>query len=61
MFAVIIPTYNRRGFLEATLQSVWAQTVPPSEVIVVDGASTDGTAEYLESIRDRVTVVGAGR
>lgn len=46
--SVIIPTYNRRGYILETLESVWAQTYPDYEVLVVDDGSTDGTAELLE-------------
>jgi glycosyltransferase involved in cell wall biosynthesis len=49
-FSVVIPTFNRRDLLERALQSVWAQTAPPAQVIVVDDGSTDGTADYLRSI-----------
>lgn len=57
MFSVIIPTRNRRPLLEAALQSVWAQEQQPREVIVVDDGSTDDTAQFLGTIRDRVKVL----
>jgi glycosyltransferase involved in cell wall biosynthesis len=43
-----IPTYNRAGFLPAALESVFAQTRSPDDVLVVDDGSTDETAEVLE-------------
>jgi glycosyltransferase involved in cell wall biosynthesis len=49
--SVIIPTYNRAALLEATLASVFGQTVPPTEVIVVDDGSTDDTAQVMEVLR----------
>lgn len=45
--AVVIPTYNRRDLLEQTLRTVFDQSLPPAEVIVVDDGSDDGTAELL--------------
>ena len=39
--SVVIPVYNRAHLLEPVLQSVFQQTRPPEEVIVVDDASTD--------------------
>ena len=53
---VVIPTWNARSLLAETLRSVEAQTVPV-EIVVVDNASTDGTAELLATTFPRVTVV----
>jgi glycosyltransferase involved in cell wall biosynthesis len=50
-FSVIIPTYNRASFIEATLGSVFSQTYPHYEVIVVDDSSIDNTDEVIEPYR----------
>jgi glycosyltransferase involved in cell wall biosynthesis len=44
-FSVVIPVYNGERFLAEALESVFAQTLPPYEVIVVDDGSTDASAE----------------
>jgi glycosyltransferase involved in cell wall biosynthesis len=49
-FSVVIPTYNRGGLILRTLKTVFAQTYPHYEVIVVDDASTDNTIEILEPL-----------
>lgn len=41
--SICIATFNRAGFIGETLESIAAQLTPEVEVVVVDGASTDGT------------------
>ena len=48
--SVVIPTYNRCGLLPRALASVFDQSVPVQEVIVVDDGSTDGTLDYLSDL-----------
>src|SRR5436309_2618216 len=48
--SVIIPTYNGTAFVRGALESVWAQTMPPLEILVVDDASTDGTPSFVASL-----------
>lgn len=52
MISVIIPTYNRRELLLRAVQSVLGQTEPDLECIIVDDASTDGTAEAVAALVD---------
>ncbi|GAA4029464.1 hypothetical protein GCM10022409_12100 [Hymenobacter glaciei] len=51
-FSVVIPTYNRAGFIGATLDSVLAQTFPHLEILVVDDGSKDNTAEVVGRYAD---------
>jgi glycosyltransferase involved in cell wall biosynthesis len=43
--SAVIPAFNRASLLPRALGSVAAQVAPPTEVIVVDDSSSDGTAE----------------
>jgi len=45
--SVIIPTFNRAGPLQRALESVFAQTAPPAEVIVIDDGSEDDSREMV--------------
>ena len=55
---VAIPTYNRKHLLRSTIESVLAQDDVDIEVFVIDNASTDGTAEFVEGLDDpRLRVV----
>ncbi|HEY9155212.1 MAG TPA: glycosyltransferase [Opitutaceae bacterium] len=47
--SVIIPTFNRAAFLPATLQSIFSQTLPVREVLLVDDGSTDETPAVVEA------------
>jgi glycosyltransferase involved in cell wall biosynthesis len=59
-FSVVIPTFNRLGMLLEALGSVDAQTYRNYEIIVSDDGSTDGTLDYLRSVRPDIRVVEAG-
>jgi glycosyltransferase involved in cell wall biosynthesis len=62
--SVVIPTRNGATWLKTTLNSVWAQSLRPLEVIVVDDGSTDATAQLLEPLaserRIRLLTTAAG-
>ncbi|MFA7677572.1 MAG: glycosyltransferase [Candidatus Omnitrophota bacterium] len=46
-FSIVIPTYNRAGFLKIAVESVLAQTFKDYELLIVDDGSTDNTAESI--------------
>jgi glycosyltransferase involved in cell wall biosynthesis len=54
--AVVIPAWNAERYLAEALASVFAQTLPPAEVVVVDDGSTDRTAAVAADVPG-VTVV----
>jgi glycosyltransferase involved in cell wall biosynthesis len=47
--SVVIPVFNREGYLRETLDSALAQTRPADEIIVIDDGSTDRSAEVARS------------
>jgi glycosyltransferase involved in cell wall biosynthesis len=53
----LIPTYNCGSLVVQAVESVLAQTTVPSQIIVVDDGSTDGTCERLTSYRDRIQYI----
>jgi len=52
-YYIIIPAYNEEAFMAITLQSLVAQTVLPSKIIVVNDSSTDSTAEIVTSFSEK--------
>lgn len=55
--SVVIPCHNAARFVDAAIESVFAQTLEPSELIVVDDASTDGSARAIGRFGDRIKVI----
>lgn len=55
LICCIVPVYNGEKYLDETLDSVFAQTYSPLEIIVVDDGSTDGTAALIEARTEDIT------
>ena len=53
--SVVLCTYYGTDHLEKQLQSIFAQTLQPFEVLVCDDNSRDDTLSILQSFRDRVS------
>lgn len=54
---VILPVYNGIKYLELAVQSVLQQQFSLFEFLIIDDCSTDGSWEYLQSVKDsRVTL-----
>jgi glycosyltransferase involved in cell wall biosynthesis len=60
----VVPVYNERNTILALVESFNKQTVFPSEVIIVDGGSTDDTVQFLrQQLKNdnRFRIIEAGR
>lgn len=53
--SVIIPAYNCDRYIQQTVDSVFQQTYPHYELIVVDDGSSDQTRHVLDAYGDRLT------
>lgn len=51
--SAIIPVFNRRSEVLRAIASCLGQIRPPDEILVVDDASTDGSAEVVRALQDR--------
>jgi glycosyltransferase involved in cell wall biosynthesis len=54
-FCVVTPNLNMCKYLRETIDSVLENLGPGDEYFVIDGGSTDGSVEILESYGDRIT------
>jgi succinoglycan biosynthesis protein ExoA len=52
VISAVVATYNEEGYIEKCLRGLLDQTLSPEqyEIIVVDGCSTDGTRQIVQSI-----------
>lgn len=53
----IIPAYNAARFLAEAVASIRAQTLCPDEIIIVDDASTDGTADIASGLGNDIRLL----
>jgi glycosyltransferase involved in cell wall biosynthesis len=62
--SVVVPSYNNASFIEATMDSILAQTYRDFELVVADHSSTDGTwlllSRYAADPRVRLLRTEAG-
>lgn len=56
LFSVIVPTFNRAEHITCCLDSIVGQGRSDIEVVVVDNASSDHTAEVASSCSDKLTL-----
>jgi glycosyltransferase involved in cell wall biosynthesis len=52
--SVVVPNFNGARYLPCTFASLISQTYVDTEVVVVDGASTDGSVQLIESWAERL-------
>ncbi|HCL4438286.1 TPA: glycosyltransferase [Clostridium botulinum] len=51
--SAVIPCYNCENFIEETVSSLLSQTIQLKEIILINDASTDNTAEILRQIEEK--------
>ncbi len=52
--AAVLPAWRSRPWIREALGSVFAQVLPPAEIVVVDDGSDDGLEEEIEDLLDRI-------
>jgi alpha-1,3-rhamnosyltransferase len=46
--SVVVPSFNHAAFIEATLRSIFRQTLAPAKLLVIDDGSTDDSRQIIE-------------
>jgi glycosyltransferase involved in cell wall biosynthesis len=59
-YTIILPVHNGGHYVKQCVQSILAQTIPDFDLVVLENGSTDGTVEWLSTLRDpRVRIVAS--
>jgi GT2 family glycosyltransferase len=61
MTAVVIVNWNGRLLLDCCLEALFAQTLRPEQVFVVDNGSTDGSIEHIRTRWPEARAIALGR
>jgi glycosyltransferase involved in cell wall biosynthesis len=52
----VVPSYNQGNYVGETIESLLAQQMPGSEIVISDDGSSDGSRAVIERYRDRVRI-----
>jgi GT2 family glycosyltransferase len=62
LISFVLGTYNRKQMLELTINSIKSEVYNlSSEIIVIDGGSTDGTINWLTNQKDIISIIQHNR
>ena len=56
-FSIVIASYNIEKYISKSINSVLSQSYKDYELIVVDDASTDGTADVIKEYKDKIKFI----
>lgn len=69
--SVVVPVRNEENSVRAVIEGLAAQTLPPAEIVITDGGSTDSTRDIIEEfigqgapvtlIREQASLPGRAR
>jgi len=57
LVSVVIPVFNGEGTIRRGIESIFTQTYPNIEIVVVDDCSKDSTRDILASFGDRIRAI----
>lgn len=53
LISVLVPAYNHAPYIEEAVQSIWEQSYPCIEIILIDDGSADATFELARAMQAR--------
>lgn len=56
-YSIIVPCYNGMPYIKTCVETILSQAYTDFELVLSEDHSTDGTAEYLDSIHDSRVIV----
>lgn len=57
--SAIVPSSNRASYIGETIESIFIQTLPPAEVVIVDDGSTDEEGFALSGFGEKVASIAS--
>ena len=57
LVSIVVPCHNRAHLLSQTMESIFAQSYQPVEILVIDDGSTDETPKLMETYGDKIRYV----
>ncbi len=56
-FSIILPVKNGGNYIKECVQSILSQTYPGFNLHILENCSTDGTAEWLQTLKDERIII----
>jgi glycosyltransferase involved in cell wall biosynthesis len=56
-FSIILPVKNGGEYIKECVQSIFAQTYPDFNLHILENCSNDGTAEWLQTLKDERIII----
>ena len=57
--SIVIVTYNSAADIRGCIESIVTHTTTPSEIIIIDNCSKDGTRDYLRSLENATIILNS--
>ena len=56
-YVLISPCKDEEAYIERTLESVAAQTIPPAQWVIIDDSSTDRSVDIIKTYQEKMPYI----